>query len=159
MAFSMFLYFVSVDQVLRPLVRDTPSPTRSAGAAVVVRSTGNTRPVPSAATPQQSCVRMSGAKKPSAERPPVQGACVRSRTYRGDSRMDSEKTPSRRSVSGQPRRHERERNRDAALACCLTHLRIFSLCCSHHFLRTHRIHDSCYASSPIVGLSESLNII
>jgi len=47
------------------------------------------QPVPSAATPQQSCVRMSGAKKPSAERPPVQGACVRSRTYRGDSRMDS----------------------------------------------------------------------
>ncbi|KAG2338406.1 hypothetical protein BDR05DRAFT_1004224 [Suillus weaverae] len=128
MAFSTLLDILSINQVLRLLVRDTPSPTRSAGAVVVVRSTGNTRvrstplweavsdlafarscpvtipsilinaeqpaiainqPVPSAATPQQSCARMSGAKKPSAERPPVPGACARSRTYRGDSKTDS----------------------------------------------------------------------
>lgn len=143
------------------MVRDTPNPTRSAGAVVVVRSTGNTRPVPSAATPQQSCARMSGAKKLSAERPPAPGACARSKMYRGDSRTDSEKTPSRRNVSGQPLRHEREREPyvAAALACCFTYLRIFSLCCPHHFLRTHRIHDSCHASSRSWGLSETLTFI
>lgn len=114
---------------LNHAVSDTLSPTRSAGAVVVVRSTGNTRvrsytslcetesdlafahpcpvitpsipiyaeqpvivinqPVLSAATLQQSYARMSGAKKLSAERPPVPGACARSRTYRGDLRMDS----------------------------------------------------------------------
>jgi len=112
---------------LNRTVRDTPSPTRSAGVAVSARSTGNTRPVPSAVTLQRSCARMSGARRLSAERPPVPAACAPSGTCRGNSRTASEKTPSQRSVPGQPRRHERRKRAyyDAPIYC-FTYFRIFS---------------------------------